>query len=193
MKPVTQISGRGASVEPPIDRPYVINNVIKPFKASQEVDRQRATQILDYIIERRKMADRRNADNFGARKESEHAELLQQIEDEKSAKKRKNKRVDQSASEKEDSELDEFEKNDKYGSVLQSDLDKITGGMQTVKASNLNLDRLVRNNNNAGSKPTQGDVNFLVQQLETNEHFTNFVEKYDKALENKQSQLPANK
>jgi predicted ribosome quality control (RQC) complex YloA/Tae2 family protein len=108
------------------------------------------------------MADRRNADNFGARKESEHAELLQQIEDEKSAKKRKNKRAEQSASEREESELDEFEKNDKYGSVLQSDLDKITGGMQTVKASNLNLDRLIRNNNEAGAKPTQGDVNFLV-------------------------------
>jgi hypothetical protein len=59
LDPVVQISGKGSSVSPPIDRPYVINNVIKPFKANSEVDRQRATQILDYIIMRRKMAEKR--------------------------------------------------------------------------------------------------------------------------------------
>jgi len=59
LEPVPQVSGRGVSISPPQDRPYVINNVIKPFRATSEVDRQRATQILDYIIERRKMAERR--------------------------------------------------------------------------------------------------------------------------------------
>lgn len=39
LQPVPQISGRGQSVSPPLDRPYVINNVIKPFKASSEIDR----------------------------------------------------------------------------------------------------------------------------------------------------------
>ena len=59
LSPVKQISGRGLSVEPPFDRPMVINQVVKPFKASSEIDRQRATAILDYIIERRKMIARR--------------------------------------------------------------------------------------------------------------------------------------
>lgn len=39
MAPVTQISGRGTAIEPPTDRPFVINNVIKPFKATSEIDR----------------------------------------------------------------------------------------------------------------------------------------------------------
>jgi hypothetical protein len=67
LDPVSQISGKGASVSQPLDRPYVINSVIKPFSASSEIDRQRATQILDYIIMRRKMASKRKADQSGER------------------------------------------------------------------------------------------------------------------------------
>ena len=76
MAPVTQISGKGAAIDPPTDRPFVINNVIKPFKATSEIDRQRATQILDYIIERRRMAEKRDKEALGVRKNSEHEELL---------------------------------------------------------------------------------------------------------------------
>ena len=65
LDPVAQISGKGASVSPPLDRPYVINSVIKPFRANSEIDRQRATQILDYIIMRRKMASKRKDDQSG--------------------------------------------------------------------------------------------------------------------------------
>jgi hypothetical protein len=38
--------------------------------------------------------------------------------------------------------VDEFKPDNKYGSVLQKDLDKITGGMQVVKESHLDLDNL---------------------------------------------------
>ena len=83
LEPVPQVSGRGISISPPRDRPYVINNTIKPFRATSEVDRQRATQILDYIIDRRKMAERRTEEQKEADKEMEHGALLKQIEDEK--------------------------------------------------------------------------------------------------------------
>ena len=63
--------------------------------------------------------------------------------------------------------------------------------MQTVKASQINLDKLVRNDNSGGLKPTQGDVNFLVEQLETNEFFNKFIDKYDKTLNKKLDTLPA--
>lgn len=43
LDPVAQLSGRGKAVAPPSDRPSVINNVIRPFRATSEVDRQRAT------------------------------------------------------------------------------------------------------------------------------------------------------
>jgi hypothetical protein len=83
LDPVTQLQGKGASVSPPIDRPYVINNVIRPFKAESEVHRQRATQILDYIIMRRKMAAKRQTDLEGTGKEDESLYLIEQIEQEK--------------------------------------------------------------------------------------------------------------
>jgi hypothetical protein len=76
LDPVPQLSGRGVSVSPPQDRPYVINNVIKSFRATSEVDRQRATQILDYIIDRRKMVERRTEEQKEATKEEEHEALL---------------------------------------------------------------------------------------------------------------------
>lgn len=40
--------------------------------------------------------------------------------------------------------FDEFEKDDKYGAVLQKDLDRLTGGMQVVKESYLDLDNIER-------------------------------------------------
>ena len=42
----------------------------------------------------------------------------------------------------EEADFDEFEKDDKYGAVLQKDLDRLTGGMQVVKESHLDLDQL---------------------------------------------------
>jgi hypothetical protein len=49
----------------------VINQVVKPFKASSEIDRQRATAILDYIIERRKMVARRQEELAEAHQQNE--------------------------------------------------------------------------------------------------------------------------
>ena len=43
-----------------------------------------------------------------------------------------------------DENFDEFEKDDKYGAVLQKDLDRLTGGMQVVKESYLDLDNIER-------------------------------------------------
>lgn len=42
LDPVAQLSGRGKAIAQPLDRPSVINNVIRPF-ATSEVDRERAT------------------------------------------------------------------------------------------------------------------------------------------------------
>ena len=50
------MTGRGISVAPPIDRPIVINNVIKHF-SGKELDRSRATEILDYIIQKKKKVE----------------------------------------------------------------------------------------------------------------------------------------
>jgi hypothetical protein len=57
--------------------------VIQPFRASSEIDRQRATQILDYIIMRRKMVSKRKDDQSGERQQTENGELLNQIDQEK--------------------------------------------------------------------------------------------------------------
>jgi hypothetical protein len=51
---VPQIKGRGVSVELPTDRGKVVNSVVKPFAGTSEIHRQRATQILDYIISKKK-------------------------------------------------------------------------------------------------------------------------------------------
>ena len=40
---VPNMRGKGISIEPPQDRASVVNNVIKPFKAGSEIDRNRAT------------------------------------------------------------------------------------------------------------------------------------------------------
>lgn len=63
--------------------------------------------------------------------------------------------------------------------------------MQTVKASNFNLERLVRNDELGGFKPTQGDVNFIVEQLNTNKFFHKFVDKYDKSLNKRLDTIPS--
>ena len=94
----------------PSDRPHVVNNVLRTFRANSEVDRQRATQILDYIIERRKMVDRRREEATENMKEVEQLALLKQIESEKKAK--GNKYTEES------DDFDEFEKDDKYGKIL---------------------------------------------------------------------------
>ena len=43
LDPVAQLSGRGKAIAKPTDRPSIINNVIRPFRAASEVDRERAT------------------------------------------------------------------------------------------------------------------------------------------------------
>lgn len=45
-----QMSGTGTAIQPPGDKPVIINNVIRPFDGKSEVDRQRATEILDYVV-----------------------------------------------------------------------------------------------------------------------------------------------
>jgi len=54
---VPKIGGRGISVEPPRDRPNIVNTVVKPFAANSELDRLRATQILDFIISKKKKSE----------------------------------------------------------------------------------------------------------------------------------------
>ena len=62
------------------------------------------------------------------------------------------------------SDFDEFDKDDRYGSVVQKDLDKITGGMQVVRECKLDLDHLEElvGTPEEGSRPTQGKMKFLV-------------------------------
>lgn len=50
---VPTMQGKGVSVELPTDIGKVINNVVKPF-GNNEINRQRATQILDFIIAKKK-------------------------------------------------------------------------------------------------------------------------------------------
>jgi len=47
------VSGKGLAISPPKDRNKIVNNVIKTFKGESEQDRQRATEILDFIVRKR--------------------------------------------------------------------------------------------------------------------------------------------
>ena len=60
-----------------------------------------------------------------------------------------------------------LEQNTQFGGVNQKDLDKITGGMQTVRESKLNLSSIERMipPEEAFGRPSQGRLSFLVTQL----------------------------
>ena len=85
----------------------------------------------------------------------------------------------------EDDNFDEFEKDDKYGAVLQKDLDRLTGGMQVVKESYLDLDNIERMvaTPEEGNRPTEGKQPFLVDQLERNEWFKSDVQARDARIQ----------
>ena len=85
----------------------------------------------------------------------------------------------------EQSEMDPFKQDNKYGSVLQKDLDKITGGMQTVQEFNMDLNKLEKlvGTPPNGTRPTQGKIDFICDQLEQNEFFKEFVNTWDKKIE----------
>lgn len=50
---VPKMSGRGKSVQPPQDRTHVYNSIVKPFTGN-ELDRKRQTEIMDFIILKKK-------------------------------------------------------------------------------------------------------------------------------------------
>ena len=191
LAPVPQISGRGEAVSPPKDRPRVVNNVIRPFEGRSEEDRRRATQILDYIIgKRRTIAKRQEADGE-ARMKEEHQALVKQIEEEKKVKgaaRRSTFSGTQSASEEEASEeLDEFEEDDKYGCILQKDLDRITGGMQVVKEAHIDLDaveRMIAPGADGQARPTQGRLKFLVSQLQKDKQLNKELADQNRNIDN---------
>ena len=61
-----------------------------------------------------------------------------------------------------DNDENEFDKGDKFGSVCQKDLDKITGGMQTVKEFMIDLNSLDKLVTAQGDgKPSQGSLKFI--------------------------------
>ena len=57
-----------------------------------------------------------------------------------------------------------IEDSDKYGGVNQKDLDQITGGMQVVRESKINLNSIERMipPEEAFGRPSQGRLSFLV-------------------------------
>lgn len=60
-----------------------------------------------------------------------------------------------------------IEDTDKFGGVNQKDLDRITGGMQVVRESKINLNAIERMipPEEAFGRPSQGRLSFLVTQL----------------------------
>jgi hypothetical protein len=48
------MSGYGRAIQPPGDKARIVNNRVKPFDAKEEIDRERATEILDYVVQRKK-------------------------------------------------------------------------------------------------------------------------------------------
>jgi hypothetical protein len=75
--------GRGLFIHTTPEKSVVINNVLKSFKATSEVDRERATQILDYIIKKKKRIEKRQEEVTKVRNETEYTALLAEIEKEK--------------------------------------------------------------------------------------------------------------
>ena len=61
---VPQISGRGQASKPYDNQPVIINNVVKPFQATSEEDRRRATLVLDYIIKKKKFVEKKKAEDI---------------------------------------------------------------------------------------------------------------------------------
>ena len=119
LAPVPQISGRGKAVSPPTDRQVVINNVIKPFEGKSEEDRRRATQILDFIIGKRKAINKLKEDWSEARKNEEQRALLAQLEEEQNEKEAA-RRMAYSGSVSDGQSSDEqlgLEQGDKFGGV----------------------------------------------------------------------------
>jgi hypothetical protein len=76
------MSGTGVSIEQPTDRAVVVNNVIKHFSGAER-DRAKATQILDFIIDKKKRQEKQSHANAERKKEAEQAVLLAFLQREK--------------------------------------------------------------------------------------------------------------
>ena len=79
-------------------------------------------------------------------------------------------------------EYEQFDKTDKYGSVTQRDLDKITGGEQTTKQFHLDINKLEK----TIMKEDGLDIpsyNKLKDQLQHNSFFKHFFQKWDAKIE----------
>lgn len=150
LQPVPQISGRGEAVSPPRDRPIVINNVVKPFRGGSEEDRRRATNIMDFIIQKKKAVERTKERQRAARESKAEQELVKDFDDQdisdatSSENDPKFGTNNQSKSEFKNAVHDTTGLNDSFTGVSQKDMDRLTGGMQTVKESYVNLDGIDR-------------------------------------------------
>ena len=77
-----------------------------------------------------------------------------------------------------------IEDNDKFGGVNQKDLDKITGGMQVVRESKINLNTMEKMipPEEAFGRPSQGRLTFLVTQLQKDKNLNKFLDDQNRKM-----------
>lgn len=134
----------------PQETDRVVNNVVRPFRGESEVDRRRATEILDYIVRKRREASNKKDRLQDAMEDAQRRAFIDILEAERRADLKKNLKrtgtihLSGSRDTRESLKRDEdgqFVPDDKYGRVLKKDIDKLTGGMQVVKETSLDLSK----------------------------------------------------